>query len=142
LIIQNPKEPGKLVTLEVFRSEGKLTAEMIDGKPKLGIEVTTRGAFGDEQGSTDLTGAKEVDALEREAETLITENIKAATTKSQKVFHCDIMNFSNELYNHYYDEFESIKGNWDELYSNADISVTVDFSIDNSATMKKPAFKR
>ncbi len=142
LVVQNPKEPGKLVTFEVFRSKSKLTAEMVDGKPKLGIEITTRGAFGDEQGSADLTGPKEIDSLELEAEDLITENVKAAITKSQKMFQCDILNFSDELYGHHYDKFEKTKGNWDELYSDADISVKVDFSIDNSATMKKPAFKR
>lgn len=142
LIIQNPKEPGKLVTLEVFRSSGKLTAEMIDGKPHLGIDVTARGAIGDEQGSADLTDGKDVDALEHEAEAMITANIKAMTSKSQKVFDCDILNFSDILYTHDYHEYEKIKDSWDELYSDADISVKVDFSIDNSSTIKKPAFNK
>jgi spore germination protein KC len=142
LTIANPKEAGKLVSIEVINSSGKLTAELVNGKPKLGIEVTAKGNIGEEQGSEDLTDDKNVKTLTSEAETLIKENIKDMADQSQKVFDCDILNFNDILYKHHYSDFEKIKGNWDELYRNADINIKVQFLLDRHGMIKKPAYNQ
>lgn len=142
LTIANPKETGDLVSIEVIGSTGKLTADMKDGKPKLGIEVNAYGNIGDEQGSADLTDEDDVKALESEAEALIAGNIRAMAEKSQKVFDCDILNFNDMLYKHNYSDFEKVKNNWDELYRNADISVKVQFSIRRPGIILRPAYNQ
>jgi spore germination protein KC len=142
LTIANPKEAGDLVSIEVIGSTGKLTADMEDGKPKLGIEINAYGNIGDEQGSADLTDEDDVMTLENEAEALIANNVKAMTEKSQKLFDCDILNFNDMLYKHNYSDFEKVKNNWDELYRNADISVKVQFSIKRPGIILKPAYNQ
>jgi spore germination protein KC len=140
LTIANPAEDGKLVSIEVIRSSCKLTAEIADGKPKLCINVTAAGNIGAEQGSIDLTDKDKIKSLESETEALITDNIRAMTGKSQKEFHCDILNFSDMLNKHEYSSFNNIKDNWEELYSDADISIKAEFSITKPGVIKKPAF--
>lgn len=142
LTIANPKEAGKLVSIEVIGSSGKLTAEIVSGKPELGIEVTAKGNIGDEQGSADLTDDKNVKALASEAETLIKKNIKEMTDQSQKVFDCDILNFNDILYKHHYGDFEKMRDNWDELYRDANIDIKVQFLIVRPGMIKKPAYNQ
>jgi spore germination protein KC len=142
LTIANPKEAGKLVSIEVISSESKLTADIKGGKPKFDIEVKTKGNIGDEQGSTDLTDDKDIKALTSEAEALISENIRDMIETSQKEFDCDVLNFNDMLYKHNYSDFEKIKNNWDELYMNADISIHVQFTIDRPGIINKPAYNQ
>lgn len=142
LTIDNPKEKGKLVSIEVENSSSKLTAELVGGRPKFDIEITAAGNIGDEQGSADLTDAESLKTLESETAALITDNIISMAEKSQKVFDCDILNFSDFLYKHQYSDFKKIKSNWNELYKNAETSIKVEFSIENSGVILKPAYSK
>jgi len=140
LTIANPKEPGKLVSIEVIGSKSKLTANLEHGKPKLGIKIKAFGNIGDEQGSSDLTNFDAVKILESESEELIAENIRDMLKKSQQTYDIDLLNFNDMLYKHHYYDFEKIKENWNELYADADISVNVEFTINRTGLITKPAY--
>ncbi len=142
LTIANPGEPGNLVSIEVIGSSGKLTADLITGEPKLGIEITAYGNIGDEQGSTDLSETDNIKKLESESEALISENICDMLKKSQKTFDSDILGFNDLLYKHHYKDFEKIKDNWDKLYGDADIDIKVQFTIKRSGMITKPAYEQ
>ena len=106
LTIENPSEQGKLVSIEVINSSGKLKAGLKNGKPDLSIEITAYGNIGDEQGSADLSTIDNIKTLEGEAEALISENIRDMLQKSQKIFKIDILDFNELLYKYHYNEFE------------------------------------
>jgi spore germination protein KC len=140
LTIENPKETGKLVSIEVIASNGKLTAVLKNGEPKLGIEITAYGNIGDEQGSADLTNLDDVQKLESETEARITREIRDMLKKSQKMFGSDILSFNDLLYKHHYKDFEKIKYNWDKLYRDTDIDIRVRFTVKRSGIITKPAY--
>ena len=142
LNIANPEEKGRLVAIEVVTSDGKLTAEMKDGKPVLGIEIKAQGNISDEQGGADLTDENDVKTLQRESEALISQNIQLAVMKSQKVFDCDIFDFNGLLYKYHYSDFQKIADNWDELYKNTDIKISVLFQLQRPGVILKPAYKQ
>ena len=140
LTIANSAEEGKRVSIEVISSACKLKAVLTDGKPKFSIEVTASGNIGEEQGGVDLTDRKKVKALVSETVAVIEDSIRATIKKSQKELDSDILNFNDRLYKHDYHNFVKIKDNWEELYRDADFSITVDFLIEKSGVIKKPAF--
>jgi spore germination protein KC len=140
LTIANPKETGDQVSIELISSSGTLKADLINGKPKLGIKITAYGNIGDEQGGADLTDLDDVKKLESESEALISENISDMLGKSQKTFDSDILNFNSMLYEHNYNDFEKIKGNWNKLYGDANISIKVQFLIKRSGLITKPSY--
>ena len=142
LTISNPGEPENLVSIEVIDSSGKLTADLKNGEPKLGIEITAYGNIGDEQGSTDLSEIDMIKKLESESEALISENIRDMLNKSQKIYDSDILGFNDLLYKHHYKDFEKIRGNWDKLYGDADIDIKVQFTIKRSGMITKPAYEQ
>jgi len=140
LTIKNPKENGRLVSLELIRSIGNLTASIEDGKPKLGIEIKAYGNIAEEQGGLDLTHEKDLKALESGANTLIASDIKDMLDKSQNEFDCDVLNFNELLDKYHYSDFEKIKSNWDELYKNAEVTINVKFLIKRPGLVTKPAY--
>jgi spore germination protein KC len=142
LTIANPAEQGNLVSIEVAGSSSDLTAELINGKPKLGVEITAYGNIGDEQGSADLTELDDVKKLESESEALISKNIRDMLNTSQKTLDSDILNFNDLLYKHNYQDFEKIKGDWNKFYRDADISIHVQFTIKRSGIITKPAYEQ
>lgn len=138
LNIHNPKEPDKLIDLEVIKSEGKINAELKDGKPELSIEVKTMGNIGEEQGSSDLSD--DVNVIENEAAACIKQNIKSAIIRSQKDYDCDILDFYTMLYKKHYSDFKKISGQWDNVYKNLDVKVSVQFELDRPGLINKPAY--
>lgn len=140
LVIANPREPGKLVSIEVIGSKSKLTANLENGKPKLGMKIKAFGNMGDEQGSSDLTNLDDVKILESESAELISENIKEMLKKSQKTYDIDLLDYNDILYKHQYYDFKKIMQNWNELYADADITVNVEFTIKKSGLITKPAY--
>ena len=142
LTIENPCEPGNLVSIEVVGSSGKLKSDIHNGKLKFTIEITAYGNLGDEQGSADLSSVENVKKLEQESEVLISSNIMDMLQKSQKTFDADILNFSDLFYKHHYEDYEKIIGSWDKLYEDADIDVKVQFTIKRSGMITKPAYEQ
>jgi spore germination protein KC len=142
LNIANPEQKGKLVSIEVVTSNAKLQAEINNGKPILGIEINAQGNLTEEEGGEDLTDEKDIKDLTSESEALISQNIRLAVMKSQKVFDCDIFDFNGLLYKYHYSDFEKIADNWNELYKNADIKISVLFQLEKPGMIMKPAYQQ
>jgi spore germination protein KC len=140
LTIANPEEAGDLVSIEVIGSSGKLTADLINGKPKLGVEIAAYGNIGEEQGGTNLADLDDVKKLESECEALIADDIRDMTNESQKTLDSDILNYNDLLYKYHYNDFEKLKSNWNTIYSNTDIDINVQFTIKRSGIITKPAY--
>lgn len=140
LTIANPEEAGDLVSIEVIGSSGKLTADLINGKPKLGVEIEAYGNIGEEQGGANLADLDDVKKLESECEALIADDIRDMTNESQKTLDSDILNYNDMLYKYHYNDFEKLKGNWNTIYSNTDIDINVQFTIKRSGIITKPAY--
>lgn len=140
LVIPNPEEKDKKISLEVIRSTGKIDARMENGKPLLSIAVKTSGNLGDEQGNNNLFNDKDIQQIENEASNLIKDEINAAVNVSQKNCDSDVFDFNRLLYCNYYSDFQKVSGNWDTLYRDAKVFVTVQFHFDRPGLIKKPAF--
>jgi germination protein, Ger(x)C family len=140
LVIPNPEQKDKSVSLEVIRSTGTINARMENGKPVLSIDVKTTGNIGDEQGSADLFNDKDIRQIENEASALIKDNVDAAVAVSQKDFDSDVFDFNQLLYCNEYSAFQKISEKWDEMYRDAKVSVAVNFRLDRPGLIKRPAY--
>lgn len=140
LVIPNPEEKNKKISLEVIRSTGKIDARIEKAKPILSINVKAFGNLGDEQGGVDLFNDKDIKKIEDEAAALIADNVNSAVSVSQKDFDSDIFNFNELLYANYYSDFQKESKNWDALYRNAKVHIVAQFHFDRPGLIKKPAY--
>lgn len=137
--ISSPLNSDKKVSIEVIRSKGKIEAKVENGKPILGIEVKAEGNIGEQQEKADLTELETMQALEKEVQNEIKEEILKAVEITQQEYHSDVFGFINEINKNYYSEWEKIVAHWSDIYSETPIDVSVKFEIKKSGLSKQPA---
>ncbi len=142
LVLASPVDQEKLISIEVTRSEGKIQADIKEGKPLLRIEIKTQGNIGEQQDEADLTGPESMMVLEQEAESLIREEIEALIKSSQERLRTDIFGFIDKIEKNHPREWKKIHTQWDELYVNLNVEVKVDFHVRTPGLIKQPATTR
>lgn len=138
IVIPNSAAPGKLVSIKLTSSRGKLKAEMDGGRPKLTIEVKARGSVEDQQGGGDPAESSNLNALTKSTQEEIEREIREAADFSQQTLHADAFGFSELIYDHSASEWEKVKSDWDRVYSGSEISVQVTVLLERTGMITKP----
>jgi spore germination protein KC len=66
------------------------------------------------------------------------QEIIASIEKAQQEFKSDIFGFGQNVHAQHPQKWREIEENWDDYFSEASISVTVESSADRSGQLKKP----
>jgi len=74
---------------------------------------------------------KKLKEVERLAGDQVNVWIKSALGKLQSEYRTDVLKFGEKYRIQYPREWEKVKGKWDELFAEADITYDVDINIDN-----------
>lgn len=140
LVVPNPEEPGKRVSVEVIHSTVERTVEVQNGQPRYSIRIQVRGSFGEEQGKQNLVNDGDIRKMEEECTALVKQDVERVLAYSQKDLHSDIFRLNRLLYHNDYAVYRKLEGRWREAYAAAPVSVAVDFLIERSGLVKRPAF--
>ena len=141
LVIKNPAEPDKKISLEVIRSSSRLQASVNGGRPALAIHVQVEGNLGGEQGTTNLYTAKYIPLIESEADELIQSEIQSAWEVSREL-SCDVFSLNALLYREAYGEYHKMADRWETVYPTADCRITVGFELKRPGLINRPAYKQ
>jgi spore germination protein KC len=142
IVIPSPVKEEKLVTIEIIRSESKLSAKVKDSKPSFNIEIDAEGNIGEQQDDNDLTKEELIEDLEKEIENKIKSEIQNVIMITQKEYKSDIFGFINIIHQNHNKEWEKMVDNWDYIYSSSPINVEVKFDIRRTGTIKEPVAPR
>ncbi|MGE5593250.1 MAG: Ger(x)C family spore germination protein [Betaproteobacteria bacterium] len=126
IVIENPREEGKFIGLEILRAKGDFKPEVRSGKVTVTVKIEAEANVGDVQGFVDLLESRGVWAsMERRMATAIENEVMAAVAKAQEL-GSDIFGFGAELSRRdpkkWADEF---RDRWDEEFRNIDVQVEV-----------------
>ncbi len=135
--VDNPLEVGKKVAFEIVKSSGNIKGEVRDDELKLMIEVKASGRMADQQGKGDLTTPEMVKEMESRVKAVIKKNIQDAVDKAQQDYQSDFFRFVKIVYGDYYEYWEKIKDNWEEVFSNAPVEIKVQWTTTSSSLIKK-----
>ncbi len=141
LVIKNPAEPDKKISLEVIRSSSRMQASVSGGRPALAIHVQVEGNLGGEQGTTNLYTAKYIPLIESEADELIQSEIQSAWEVSREL-SCDVFSLNALLYREAYGEYHKMADRWETVYPTADCRITVGFELKRPGLINRPAYKQ
>lgn len=141
LVVKNPAEPDKKISLEVIRSSSRMQASVNSGRPALAIHVQVEGNLGGELGTTDLYTAKYIPQIESEAAELIQSEIESAWEISREL-SCDVFSLNALLYREAYGEYHKIADRWETVYPTADCRITVGFELNRPGLINRPAYKQ
>ncbi|AFQ43432.1 Ger(x)C family spore germination protein [Desulfosporosinus meridiei] len=127
-----------IASLEIIRSKGKITSQIIDSKPSITIEIEEEGNIGDQSCDANLVAPDAAEKLTKQAEKAILDEVESALKKSQKL-KADIFGFGDIFHQRHLKEWTQMKDDWDEIYSNLDVEITVQAKIRRSGLIGRPA---
>lgn len=131
-----PNEENKKLSFEMFNSKGKAEVELIDGEPKLSINITVSGDIGETQGRNDLTSREMVKKVQSEVEKVVKEEAESAVSTAQK-YKSDVFGFGDIIHRKFPSEWMKMKKDWNEIFSKAPYEITVEAKVTRSGYIRK-----
>lgn len=105
----------------------KLKVDVKDNN-KIKIKVNGEAAIKEINCKLNLEDEKVINDLAKDASKELEDTIKKAIDKAQSL-KTDIFGFGNLIYKNNYKYFNSVKDEWDEIFSNLDVDIKVDISL-------------
>lgn len=126
IVIRNPQEESRLVSLEIKQKRREIIPQMIDGRPVIKIRIEAEGSFAETQGEIQLLGdSKTWASMERRFATSVRNEVLAALQIAQEDLESDIFGFGRAVYSSYPREWQLLKDNWDEIFPTLEVQVEV-----------------
>jgi len=136
IVTADPGSNNK-VTLEITRASSKIIPEIKNGKINMQIMIKEEGNLGEQSDSNDLANPKAIEALEKNKDSIIKNEVMLAYKKAQSL-DADVFGFGEAIYQKYPKEWKNMKNNWDETFKNINLDVVVDAKLRRTGRITKP----
>lgn len=140
-VIVLSKSDGNNVNIEITSSKGKIIPKMNGNKPSIEIKIKQEGDIEEQTFSEDLANPKEFKKLEKAENETIKKEAMMALKKSREL-DADIFGFGDIIYEHYPKQWSKIEKDWDKIYKNIDVNISVDTKIRKTGRITKPIFSK
>ncbi|ATP39660.1 spore gernimation protein GerC [Solibacillus sp. R5-41] len=137
--ISCPKE-GK-ATIEIIRSKAEVKGNINNGKPEVDVNVKVEGNIGSVECKININDLETIAELEKIYEKRAEEIANDAFESIQKQFNADIFGFGEAIHRSNPKEWNKMKNNWDEEFSNLTMNYNVDLEILRTGTINKTFLK-
>lgn len=131
--ISCPNE-GK-VTIEIIQFNSDVKGSIDTGKPKIDINIKAKGNVGEVECKINLTEPRTIAELEIIYEKEVIEIINETIDTMQKKYKVDIFGFGDAIHRSNPKEWNKMKENWDEEFSNLTVNVKVDMKLHLTGTI-------
>lgn len=116
---------GGKTAMEVIRTDSKMKARIVDGKPVAEVEVRLETNVGEVLCKIDLTKEESIFELEKRSNQMIKSFIAAALQQAQKQLKIDIFGFGEAVYRSDPKAWKQVEPDWDRHFSDMHIQVKV-----------------
>jgi len=129
------------VNIVTTRARSKITPEIKDNEPSIKIEIKQEGDLQEQTSSEDLTNPKAFEKLEKTEGEIIKQEVMAALQKSREL-NADIFGFGDIIYQHYPKQWMKMEKNWDQIFKNLRVDVSVDAKLRRTGRITKPIMSK
>lgn len=129
ILLACPEEKNKKLAVELLRTKSETKVTMKENKPTIHIKLKTEGVAADAQCARDFAKPATISELERLTQNNIKASIMSAVKKTQNVYKSDIFGFGEAVERKYPQYWESVKSDWDQVFSNMQVVVQVESKI-------------
>lgn len=139
LVVKQPGQEDKLVSLEILRGRGNVKAEIKDGKVSIKIRVEAEANLGEAQGTFDPVQSPQTWAvLETYMKEAIQGEISAALEKIREL-NSDILGFGAAVFRKDPKYWRQIEGRWYEVFPDLEITVEVNAKLRRTGLIMRSA---
>lgn len=126
VIVQNPADKRRLLSVEVIRAGSAVTPSIVEGKPHMQITVELEGNLEDAQGFFDPEkDAKLIKEMETNMAGVIEKEIKAVLHRCQQELNTDIFGFGATLNRTHPREWKKLRDRWDSVFPQVEVSLDI-----------------
>lgn len=122
-------------TIEVTNFHSKVEGNIVHGKPEVNIHTKAEGKVGEVRCKIDLKDPETIQELEKNYEKEATRIINETIDVLQEEYQSDIFGFGEAIHRANPEEWNKIKENWDEEFSDLTVNVKVDMKIRLTGTV-------
>ncbi|WP_246140898.1 Ger(x)C family spore germination protein [Bacillus marasmi] len=139
MAISCPKEPNKMVSLELKNYKFKVTPSFKKNQPRFHIRFAGNYTMVEAGCPLSLEDEAQIAKLEKQVEDELTGNINSVVSKAQSEYKADILELGKVFHNRYPSEWKhSIMQRWKDVFQTAPVTVEVSVKINDSALLYKP----
>ncbi|RCW41509.1 spore germination protein KC [Paenibacillus prosopidis] len=142
VLLACPEGKSKHITVELLGTKSKMKAAMKEGKPVIDIKLKTKGVVTDAQCELDFTKPAAISELESLTQNSIEASITSVVKKMQNKYKSDIFGFGEEFERKYPRYWESVKSDWDRVFSTLQVNIQVESKIDKMFKTTKSLSER
>lgn len=125
------------ITFEVFRSETKIKANLIQNEPQTSVKVNIEGNIGESSCSLDLSNPATIQKLEEQAEKSL-EKILSASIKKARKLGVDIYGFGEEFKRNHHKYWETHRDRWNQIFKDMPVHLNVEVKLRHVGTIGNP----
>lgn len=132
--------PGKkgIISLDIRKASSKIRPVITKGKVRVYVELSGEGVIHGNSTNVDTNKSRNVELIEREAEKSIKKTVQLTLNTVQEKYESDIFGFGTRIYENSPKEWQHLKENWEEIFSEAEVLVSADFFIRSSGMLGPP----
>jgi len=131
--ISCPKE-GQ-ASIEIIQFNSKLKGNVKKGKPEVDIDMEVKGNIGAVECEINLTELETIKELEKITEKRLEDVVTKTIESAQNRYQSDIFGFGTAIHRFNPKEWEKLKGQWEEEFSDLKVNVKVDVKLQRMGTI-------
>jgi spore germination protein KC len=129
--------PDGITAAKVLKSGSDIKTEIENGQTKIDVNIKVALSIIEVGRAVETNEIPPLKDLEQEFSKLLEAEISASIKKAQQEFESDIFGFGTYVNIQHPNEWEDMKSNWDELFSNATVNVKVNSTITMSGETER-----
>jgi spore germination protein KC len=126
------------ITMEILNCKTKIKPILENDKIIMQIDTKMELSFAEIEGSKDYIKKDQRDALKKDIETEIAEQMQNLISETKDHFSTDVCDFSGAIQRKMPDYWKKIEADWDEIYKTIEIRPAIEIEITDSGNAQKP----
>lgn len=130
-LVPSPLNKDSWVTMELSRSQAKITPQTQGQEIKMKIEINAEGNFYEQGGNGDLFSLEMFRQVEKVSEQELGRQMELCIRKSQSL-NSDILGWGEKIYRSDPDTWQTVEADWDEIFPDIPYELEVNFALRRS----------
>jgi spore germination protein KC len=129
---------GGSISVEVTKFESKINSKIVNGKPRIEIEIRSEGNIGEVQSKMDLTKTENILQIENMWAQAVEKRIKKVIKTVQEDYESDIFGFGEAVHRQHPKEWKTLQKNWEQEFIDMPVDVKSMLKIKRIGTITSP----
>lgn len=126
---------GGTTAIRLEKSKSVVKGRVINGKPEVDVIMHTEGSIMEVNCQIDLTNPETINMLDKLYKEEVKEVMETSINTLQEDFQADIFGFGQVIHRAEPKEWEKLKKNWDQEFSELQVNLKIDAKIKKTGTI-------